>query len=558
MPICRGCNCLAKSGVEKETSAIGISKSVTQTDDVRTTVGAPEPASDFVDYEALRSELFELMDAPDWDDGSYAPLLIRLAWHSSGTYCAADGTGGSNGATMRYAVEAADPDNAGLGKARQLLEPLKASFPGVSVADLWILAAIVAIEHTGGPKIPFRGGRVDADEDRAIQPGRLPGPETGMKPDTMELDDQGRPLDWQNVAQHMRDVFGRMGISDAEIVPLLCGGHLYGRCHTEHSGYAGAWVENPTLFSNEYAADLLGDEWMYVTHDTTMPDGQPVPDEVRPAPGKRQYINMTKYNGEACTRAVRAAPDADEFQSGRYRCTVSWANCRSMPDTVSPIVGRVVESQEISLICVKVIGTSVRGYMAQGGWVSIMASGGTPLFERIGDLDLRLLEGRYRVLAESGIPLYKEGRELPVKLPLGAEFVVDEVRAGTDKGVLWGRVEDKWALLFSPVLGLPLAERVERGWNEKPRRPIKGQSGHQMMLVSDMVLLWDEVFRPHLEVYAEDEAKLKEDFGVAFKRLVELGCPWSHDRCPVTSARPVAAVKNAAMGCPFMSANGSQ
>merc|ERR1719446_1046002 len=100
-----------------------------------------------------------VMDSPDWDDGSYAPVLIRLAWHSSGTYDAKDYTGGSYGATMRHALEANDPDNAGLGAARELLEPIKNAHPGLSYADLWILASYCAIEHTGGPKMEFTGGR---------------------------------------------------------------------------------------------------------------------------------------------------------------------------------------------------------------------------------------------------------------------------------------------------------------------------------------------------------------------------------------------------------------
>lgn len=75
-------------------------------------------------------------------------------------------------------------------------------------------------------------------------------------------------------------------------------------------------------------------------------------------------------------------------------------------------------------------------------------------------------------------------------------------------------------------------EKIVEGYNEKPRKPLKGQTGHQMMLVSDMVLLWDTEFRQHLEVFAEDEELLKKEFGEAFKKLTELGCPWSKDGCP--------------------------
>eukprot|EP00966_Prymnesium_polylepis_P075312 1746929-Prymnesium_polylepis.1 len=84
-------------------------------------VVVPAPAmatAPAVDYEAVRRELNLLMDNPSWDDGSLAPIFIRLAWHSSGTYDKATGTGGSNGAGMRFATEAADPENAGLATAR--------------------------------------------------------------------------------------------------------------------------------------------------------------------------------------------------------------------------------------------------------------------------------------------------------------------------------------------------------------------------------------------------------------------------------------------------------
>ena len=107
------------------------------------TLSPPRPVSSNtnVDYSAVRAALKNIMDNPSWDDGSLAPIFIRLAWHSSGTYDAASGTGGSNGAGMRFATEAADPENAGLNVARSFLEPIKKQFPEISYSDLWILAA---------------------------------------------------------------------------------------------------------------------------------------------------------------------------------------------------------------------------------------------------------------------------------------------------------------------------------------------------------------------------------------------------------------------------------
>ena len=85
-------------------------------------------------YEAVRRDLKMMMDNPSWDDGSLAPTFIRLAWHSSGTYDATSGTGGSNGAGMRFSTEAADPENAGLEAPRAFLEPVKRRFPWISCA----------------------------------------------------------------------------------------------------------------------------------------------------------------------------------------------------------------------------------------------------------------------------------------------------------------------------------------------------------------------------------------------------------------------------------------
>jgi len=503
-------------------------------------------------YEVVREDLVRLMDSPDWEDGSYAPLLIRLAWHSSGTYNKSDGTGGSNGATMRYSLEAGDPENVLLDKARELLETVKVKHSWISYADLWILAAYVAIEHTCGPRIAFNGGRADAPESKAVAPGRLPGAEKGLA-DGMEVDEEGRMKGWEKLAAHIRDVFGRMGISDKEIVALLCGGHVYGRCHPAGSGYAGAWVENPTFFSNEYPADMIGDKWIPVMHDTKMPDGGEVPEEVRPAPGKRQYIDLSKYMPEEEEEAeVRAAPDASEHPAGRYRCVSQWVNCREQPDVTSDIQGRFVQNQELSLLAVKIFGTAIRGLTERGGWVSIVGSGGKTLFERLGDLESKMLKGRYRARTSAGASTSSEpklGAAGVGKVLAGQEFTVAEIAFGEDpdSGAVFGKLEDSWVLLYSREQGL-LCELIVEGYNEKPRKAIKGQTGHQMMLVSDMVLLWDAGFKEHLQTYADDDALLKKDFGDAFKKLTELGCPWSKEFPGAAGGSPVAPMT----GCPFV------
>lgn len=87
--------------------------------------------------------------------------MVRLAWHSSGTYNKETRSHGSNGATMRFSPESSDPANKGLDLAQKFLEPIKKEYPEISYSDLWILAAYVAIEEMGGPHIPFKAGRVD-------------------------------------------------------------------------------------------------------------------------------------------------------------------------------------------------------------------------------------------------------------------------------------------------------------------------------------------------------------------------------------------------------------
>lgn len=114
-----------------------------------------------VDYDKVKESVKKILDEDGYDDGSIGPVLVRLAWHASGTYDVKSKTGGSDGATMRFPPEAAFGANAGLAEARKRLEPIKAAHPGLSYADLWILSSYVAIEDMGGPKMPFRAGRSD-------------------------------------------------------------------------------------------------------------------------------------------------------------------------------------------------------------------------------------------------------------------------------------------------------------------------------------------------------------------------------------------------------------
>ncbi|DBA80066.1 TPA: heme peroxidase [Trebouxia sp. C0005] len=194
-----------------------------------------------LDYKAIREDIASLLDAEDYDDGSYGPVLVRLAWHSSGTYSKEDGTGGSNGATMRFRPEAEHSANAGLHIARELLEPIKKKYPGISYSDLWTLAGCVAVEEMGGPQINWKPGRSDKIDHKAC-------PEDGRLPDGAKG------------ASHVRDIFYRMGFNDQEIV-ALSGAHSLGRCHTDRSGFENPWTNSPTTFSNLYFTELLDTKW---------------------------------------------------------------------------------------------------------------------------------------------------------------------------------------------------------------------------------------------------------------------------------------------------------
>ncbi|KAK6943745.1 hem peroxidase, partial [Dillenia turbinata] len=162
-----------------------------------------------------------------------APLVLRLAWHSAGTYDVKTKTGGPFG-TIRNPEELAHEVNRGLEIAVRLLEPIKKQFPILSYADFYQLAGIVAVEITGGPEIPFHPGREDKPE--SPPEGRLPDAKKG--------------------ADHLRDVFGHMGLSDKDTV-TLSGGHTLGRCHKERSDFEGAWTTNPLIFDNSYFKELL-------------------------------------------------------------------------------------------------------------------------------------------------------------------------------------------------------------------------------------------------------------------------------------------------------------
>ncbi|KAF9977377.1 heme peroxidase [Modicella reniformis] len=195
-----------------------------------------------IDYQQVYNAIADLLEDDHYDDGSYGPVFLRLAWHASGTWDQAAKNGGSCKATMRFKSESSHGANAGLGIARERLNRVKDKFPDISYGDLWTLAGVCAVQEMGGPIIKWRSGRIDGVEDDAPPDGRLP--------------DAARPD-----PQHSRDVFYKMGLNDQEIVALL-GAHALGRCHKDRSGFDGPWTASPTVFTNAFFTELLSRKWV--------------------------------------------------------------------------------------------------------------------------------------------------------------------------------------------------------------------------------------------------------------------------------------------------------
>eukprot|EP00640_Fibrocapsa_japonica_P002810 CAMPEP_0113944488 /NCGR_PEP_ID=MMETSP1339-20121228/34449_1 /TAXON_ID=94617 /ORGANISM="Fibrocapsa japonica" /LENGTH=272 /DNA_ID=CAMNT_0000949707 /DNA_START=433 /DNA_END=1251 /DNA_ORIENTATION=- /assembly_acc=CAM_ASM_000762 len=200
-----------------------------------------------MDFKAVANDIAAIIKA----DANKGPTIVRLAWHSSGTYDKMTKTGGSGQGTIRFKEELEHGGNAGLGETAVVwMEDVKANYgDSLSYADLYTLAGVVAIREMGGPIIPWRSGRVDALDPSAVTPdGRLPNADVGPAGED--------PSD----AAHLRTIFNRMGFNDQEIV-ALSGAHALGRCHTNASGYDGPWSPQPTTFNNLYFQLLKNQPW---------------------------------------------------------------------------------------------------------------------------------------------------------------------------------------------------------------------------------------------------------------------------------------------------------
>ena len=275
-----------------------------------------------LDLDAVKQDLRALMtESQEWwpaDYGHYGGLMIRMAWHSAGTYRSGDGRGGGGSGSQRFAPLNSWPDNANLDKARRLLWPVKQKYGRkISWADLMILAGNVALESMGFKTAGFGGGREDIWEpeediywgsegewlgdERYSGERDLENPLAAVQMGLIYVNPEGPNGNPDPVASgiDVRETFGRMGMNDEETVALVAGGHTFGKCHgagdaahvgsepeaapieeqglgwkSSHgsgvgpdaitSGIEGAWKAKPTTWDMGYLKTLFKYEWELV------------------------------------------------------------------------------------------------------------------------------------------------------------------------------------------------------------------------------------------------------------------------------------------------------
>ena len=277
-----------------------------------------------LDVDALKTDLHAFMvESQTWwpaDWGHYGGLMIRMAWHSAGTYRTADGRGGGGSGSQRFAPLNSWPDNVNLDKARRLLWPIKKKYGNqISWADLMILAGNIAYESMGLKTFGFGFGRTDiwqpekdvywgsekewlAPSDSRYEdlenPSSMENPLAAVQMGLVYVNPEGvngKP-DPLKTAGHVRETFARMAMNDEETVALTAGGHTVGKMHgngsaenheavpaaaglheaglgwmnhttrsvgtdTVSSGLEGAWTTHPTKWDNGYFYLLFKYDW---------------------------------------------------------------------------------------------------------------------------------------------------------------------------------------------------------------------------------------------------------------------------------------------------------
>jgi catalase-peroxidase len=272
-----------------------------------------------LDLPAVKQDIAQVLTtSQDWwpaDYGHYGPFMIRMAWHSAGTYRISDGRGGAGAGQQRFAPLNSWPDNANLDKARRLLWPVKKKYgQNLSWADLMVLAGNVALESMGFTTFGFAGGRPDVwepDEDvywgpettwlgdeRYTGDRDLENPLAAVQMGLIYVNPEGPNGNPDPIAsaRDIRETFARMAMNDEETVALIAGGHTFGKTHgagpadnvglepeaspledqglgwkngfgagkggdTITSGLEGAWTNTPTAWDNSFFDILFGYEW---------------------------------------------------------------------------------------------------------------------------------------------------------------------------------------------------------------------------------------------------------------------------------------------------------
>jgi catalase-peroxidase len=273
-----------------------------------------------IDYAALKADVMHFMtDSQDWwpaDYGNYGPFMVRMAWHSAGTYRVGDGRGGARSGSQRFAPINSWPDNGNLDKARLLLWPIKKKYGNkLSWADLMILAGTCAMDSMGFKTFGFAGGREDVwepeqdiywgsetvfgENKERYAEGELEDPLGAVMMGWIYVNPEGPNgvPDPMGSAKDVRETFGRMAMNDEETVALTAGGHTFGKSHgaadpdkyvgpsphgapieemstgwknsyksgvlddTITSGIEGAWTPNPTTWDHDYFDVLLNYDW---------------------------------------------------------------------------------------------------------------------------------------------------------------------------------------------------------------------------------------------------------------------------------------------------------
>ncbi|MGW2717181.1 catalase/peroxidase HPI [Streptomyces sp. NPDC001492] len=207
-----------------------------------------------LDLPAVKQDIAEILtDSKDWwpaDFGHYGPFMIRMAWHSAGTYRISDGRGGAGAGQQRFAPLNSWPDNGNLDKARRLLWPVKKKYgKSLSWADLMILAGNVALESMGFTTFGFGGGREDVweseedvywgpekvwlDDQRYTGDRELESPLGAVQMGLIYVNPEGPNGNPDPIAaaRDIRETFHRMAMNDEETVALIAGGHTFGKTH---------------------------------------------------------------------------------------------------------------------------------------------------------------------------------------------------------------------------------------------------------------------------------------------------------------------------------------